>query len=118
MSVQGRPCLNRRMNKMSHLILIDTDGKLGGKTTVDTITDEIGNKWVVDWPKSAAEYIKAVNAKGTRLALRIHRDTDKINSTRGDTVTGTLTVTLADGSSTPPQVDAVPVDYLDDDAPC
>lgn len=100
--------MNRHLKKISHLVLVDTDAGLTGKT-VKSITDERGNTWLVDWQN--------VNGKGTRLSMRIHRDNNADSIKAGDTVTGTLTITLTDGTNTTP-VDPVPVDYVDDVAPC
>ena len=110
MSAQGFQSVNRHPSSRSTLVLIDTEGGLPTDPTSTTpitvtVTDQASNAWT-------GKVLK-VNAKQTRLKLRLTAPTTFRPITGTEPDSGSLTITLTQGTTTTP-VDPIQVNYVND----
>jgi hypothetical protein len=94
----GKNTVNKHMNSVSYIMLIDDSGRFTAKTTVTSVVDGAftwTGKPLLETPQRLG--IKLTCTHGLTVVPKVNPRDE-----------GNLTIVLADG----PPVDAVPVDYV------
>jgi hypothetical protein len=108
----AKQCVNLHKNQKSHLILTDPAGRFTKDTTVTNPVTDLNNGTLTF--TGTALWNKGSTA--TRLIVKLTGNFEKSVKDDITPVSGLLSITLSDPTSSIPVSDT-PVDYVDDDNP-